>query len=118
MSKIDILNLPQSPLWGILPGLITACFGAYKDTQWEGFEWSKFFRSIVLTFFIYIYIEKYCPQEKVIFKISMASMLERCLVEGYKSVIGKQPGKFRCADNTTVENSKDRGWLINRLRNL
>lgn len=110
-----ITDLPQNPLWGIVPGLITACFGAYKDTLVEPFETKKFFRSIIITFIIYAILEQKFPKEKVIFKIALASMIERCFVEGYKAIIGKPPGKFICPDGVEVEHSKDRGWLWRKL---
>jgi len=35
--------VPQSIFWGFLPGLVTSCIGAYKDTLYEEFEPFKIF---------------------------------------------------------------------------
>ena len=47
-------NIPQSYYWGVVPGLLTALGGSYKDTLFEPFEPLKFFRSPFITALWYI----------------------------------------------------------------
>ena len=95
------MELPQSILWGFLPGLVTSCIGAYKDTLYEEFEIKKFFRSTIITFLWYIVINYIYPKEPVL----------------YKAIHKPAPGKFK---NCTCENGKcivhkDRGWILDRV---
>jgi hypothetical protein len=112
--------LPQSVLWGLLPGLVTSCIGAYKDTLYEEFEPLKFFRSAIVTFLWYLLIDRWFPSDPVLLKIGACSMMERVSVELYKAAFKPEPGKFKnCTCDavgacTTVH--KDRGWLLDRLR--
>lgn len=110
-------NLPQSVYWGFVPGLVTSCIGAYKDTLYEDFEPLKFFRSTIITFLWYVIIDQIYADSPVVLKIGLCSMMERITVELYKAVVKPEPGKFK---NCTCENEqcivhKDRGWFIDRL---
>lgn len=112
--------LPQSPFWGLVPGLLTAMGGAYKDCLYEPFEWDKFVRSPTVCLVWYVAIDKYYPGQPVPLKIGLASMLERLTVETYKAFTGHMPGKFTncsCASGGCVV-QKDRGWLMRRLRDF
>lgn len=114
----DLLNLPQSVLWGILPGLITATLGSYKDTIFEPFEPLKFFRSPIITLIWYILIDRTYPKEPVILKIGLCSMMERITVETYKAIHNREPGKFKictCINNKCVL-KKDSRWFIDRVK--
>ena len=114
----SIKTLPQSYYWGLVPGIITALGGSYKDTAFEPFEPLKFFRSPIISFFWYVIVHLSFPTEPVILKIGLASMLERITVETYKAIGGKPPGKFincHCIDNT-CHLEKDRGWFIDRIK--
>lgn len=118
-STKDFLNLPQSILWGFLPGFLTALGGAYKDTMFEPFEFMKFWRSPIITFIWYVVIDYFYPMQPVILKMGFSSMMERLSVETYKAVLRVPPGKFKnctCIDNKCVL-QKDRGWFIDRLQN-
>ena len=41
-----------SGIIGIFAGLHSSCWGAYKDSLYEKFEWAKFFRSIAVGFIL------------------------------------------------------------------
>ncbi len=113
-----MMNLPQSKLWGVLPGLLTAFGGSYKDTLFEPFEPLKFFRSPIITLIWYLIIDIVYPKQPVILKIGLCSMMERITVEGYKALYRPEPGKFKncsCVDNKCVL-QKDRGWFLDRLK--
>jgi len=113
----NILILPQSIWWGLLPGIVTSSIGAYKDTLYEEFELLKFFRSAILTFLWYILTDYLFPKEPVLLKIGFASMMERISVELYKAFNNPQPGKFKncsCVNNRCILH-KDRGWILDRL---
>ena len=113
-----LTSLPQSYLWGLLPGFITAFGGAYKDTLFEPFAPLKFFRSPIIAFVWYVLIDQVFPKDYVILKIGLCSMMERITVETYKAVYRPAPGKFKnceCVRNECVLH-KDRGWFLDRLR--
>lgn len=112
-----MIALPQNKLWGLLPGFVTSCIGAYKDTLYEDFEPLKFFRSMTITFLWYLVIDAVYPKDAVILKLGLCSMMERITVELYKAVHKPSPGKFK---NCSCENDqcivhKDRGWFLDRL---
>jgi len=112
-------KLPQSIFWGILPGLVTAMGGAYKDTLFEPFEPLKFFRSPIVTFIWYIIINYFYPFDSVLLKIGFSSMMERISVETYKAIFRPEPGKFKnckCIDDK-CHLQKDRGWILDRIQN-
>lgn len=112
------MKLKQSIYWGLIPGLITSCGGAYKDTLYEPFERIKFFRSAIISFFWYIIIDIYYKNDDVILKMGLASALERITVETYKAIGGKKPGKFlncTCNDGNCVLH-KDRNWIMDRIK--
>jgi hypothetical protein len=117
-AQTTLRRLPQSILWGLLPGLVTSSIGAYKDTLYEEFEPLKFFRSAIITFLWYIVIDRLFPKDPVILKIGACSMMERITVELYKAVFKPSPGKFKncsCDSNGACTVYKDRGWLLDRL---
>lgn len=111
------MHVPQSVWWGLVPGLVTAAVGSYKDTLYEDFELRKFFRSPVLTLLWYVVVDWFFPLAPVFLKVGTCSMLERITVETYKAVIRHPPGKFKnCScDNGTCTVHKDRGWMLDRV---
>lgn len=95
-------------IYGFFVGLFIASTGAWKDTLFERFEFTKFFRSPLLAEFWYLFL-LYRYQGRPMALILLASAaLERLTVEGYKAIIRKPPGKFK-------SKTKDRGWLLDRL---
>lgn len=112
------MDLPQSIWWGLLPGLLTASGGAYKDTLFEEFEALKFWRSPIVSMAWYILIDAAYPTHPVILKVGLCSMMERLSVETYKAIYKPEPGKFKnceCQQNECVAH-KDRGWFLDRIR--
>lgn len=114
------MDLAESlPPWaaGLLPGLVTAALGAYKDTSFEPFEPLKFWRSPVVTFLWYAAVDRWFPAQPVLLKMAAASTLERISVETYKAVWDVSPGKFKNARliNGECRAIKDRRWLPARL---
>lgn len=112
------MHLPQSVWWGVVPGLLTALGGAYKDTLFEEFEPLKFFRSPVISFAWYLVINATYPTQPVLLKIGLCSMMERLTVETYKALYRPEPGKFKncsCVQGKCVV-QKDRGWFLDRIR--
>lgn len=112
-----MIELPQSYLWGLLPGLVTSSIGAYKDTLYEEFETLKFFRSMIITTIWYILIHQLYPKQPVILKIGFCSMMERISVELYKALNKPAQGKFkncRCESGKCIV-FKDRGWILDRM---
>ena len=110
-------KLPQSYLWGLVPGFLTAFGGSYKDTLFEPFEPLKFFRSPIVCLIWYIIIDFFYKKEPVILKIGLCSMMERLSVEMYKAIYRPEPGKFKnckCEKNRCIL-EKDRGWLLDRI---
>ena len=109
--------MKQCLAWGLVPGVLTALGGAYKDCLFEPFEPLKFWRSPIVSMIWYILIDRWYPTEPVLLKLGLASMLERLSVETYKAVLGKMPGKFNsCScDAGKCVLHKDRGWLLRRL---
>ena len=112
-----LLEIPQSVFWGLLPGFLTAFGGAYKDTLFEQFEPLKFFRSPLVALFWYLVFDYAYPDAAVIFKLGLASTLERLSVETYKAIWRPEPGKFKnckCVQSECVM-EKDRGWFLKRM---
>lgn len=110
-------KLPQSILWGLVPGFITALGGSYKDTLFEPFEHLKFFRSPIICFIWYIIVDMVYKNQPVLLKIGLSSMMERITVESYKALYKPEPGKFKsckCVKNECVL-EKDRGWFLDRI---
>ncbi len=113
-------KLPQSMFWGLVPGLLTALGGSYKDTLFEPFETLKFFRSPIISLIWYVIIDYYYKTQPVLLKIGLCSMMERLTVETYKAIYRPEPGKFKncsCENNKCVL-QKDRGWFLDRIKNL
>ena len=65
----------------VLAGVMTASWGAYKDTPYEGFEWKSFFRSVVSTlgFFVLLgwTVEMFGMEASVIVLVLAAMAFER-----------------------------------------
>lgn len=80
---------------GLLVGLITACGGAFKDAPYEGFRWGTFPRSIVAGLVAGVLSSALTDGFLLAFCVS--GYLERALVEGYKILRQKKPGKFLTA---------------------
>jgi len=103
---------------GLLSGFLTSFGGAYKDTLFEPFETLKFFKSIIVAFIWYVIIDKIYPNDPIILKIGLCSMMERLSVETYKAIYRPEPGKFKnckCENNKCIL-TKDRGWLLDRIK--
>lgn len=101
-------------LYGFFVGLFIAATGAWKDTLFEDFSLRKFFRSPLVTEAAYLGLLYFYRREaqsfKFLFLILLASAaLERVCVEGYKAIVRQPPGKFKSP-------TKDRGWLLARVR--
>lgn len=94
-------------LYGFIAGLVVGTVGAWKDTLFEDFEWSKFFRSAIITEIWYLILrQKYRDPLALVLLSSIA--LERLTVEIYKALDGQPPGKF-------ASPTKDRGWFVKRV---
>jgi len=65
-------------------GLLTACWGAYKDTPYEGFSLISFLRSIIVTV-LYFWIIQYLVNEHSIFMMLAAVASERFTQEIWKA---------------------------------
>lgn len=94
---------------GFFVGLFIATTGAWKDTLFEEFEIKKYFRSPLVTQFWYIVLLVLFPKENWFLLCLGSATLERFSIEGYKALIRQPPGKFKSP-------TKDRGWLIKRLK--
>ena len=96
-------------VYGFFMGCFIAITGSWKDTLFESFQIVKFFRSPIITQIWYLVL-LYCYGGRPLILIILASAaLERVTVEGYKAVRRQPPGKFQSV-------TKDRGWLLDRLR--
>ena len=91
--------LISAPLKGLITGsligLATALGGAYKDGLFEGFEWTKFFRSPLLGALGGLLLSAHTSQTAFI--LLGAIGVERMVVELYKGFLQKGycPGKFK-----------------------
>ena len=83
---------PLNLVAGLIAGTLCALGGALKDSPYEGFKCLTFTRSIwaglvagaiTSTFTENLYVALCC-----------SGYLERCMVEGYKILRHKKPGKF------------------------
>lgn len=96
-------------LAGFLAGFITAAFGAWKDTLYEGFSVRKFVRSPLLAAMAGVIFALGFPDVSWVFIAAAASTTERLAVETWKSINHQMPGKFKGGQE------RDRGWLLKRL---
>ena len=83
-----LLNL----LAGLLAGSISACGGAIKDAPYEGFKPLTFIRSPIVGLFCG-YLTHFFSHEFIV-SMLCSGYLERILVEGWKLIRVKKPGKF------------------------
>ncbi len=83
-----IINL----FMGFLAGLISSLGGALKDSPYEGFHPIKFFRSILIGTGAGAVSAHFTLHPVLAFMFS--GYLERMIVEGYKIVRARRPGKF------------------------
>ncbi len=78
----------------ILAGVMTASWGAYKDTPYEGFEWKSFFRSVVSTlgFFVLLgwMVEMFGMEASVIVLVLAAMAFERISHEIWKGLFRRK----------------------------
>jgi hypothetical protein len=95
-------------LVGFVPGLLTAIGGAWKDTLYEPFELTKFFRSPTICMFGFIVLWGFYGWDHWVLSMMSASTIERLIVEGWKAIIRHPPGKFQ-------REGRDSGWLKERL---
>tara|TARA_Y100000310_G_scaffold300146_1_gene335579 strand:+ start:549 stop:854 length:306 start_codon:yes stop_codon:yes gene_type:complete len=93
---------------GFLLGLIIATTGAWKDTLFEDFSITKFFRSPIVTECWYLFLVFAFPGQPILLILLSSAALERLSVETYKALRRQPPGKFK-------RPTKDRGWLLERL---
>lgn len=94
-------------LGAVILGFLEAACGAYKDTLFEEFDWSKFFRSPILTGISGLVVSQVWKAAPVPLLSIAAVSLERLSVEAWKAVIRQPPGKFNRMD-------RDTGWAIER----
>ena len=93
---------------GFLGGLVIACIGAWKDSLWEQFRWSSFWRSPILGA-AWAFILGHFFQAQPLILIALAAMsLERVSVELWKGILRRRPSKFST-------DGRDRGWLRDLL---
>ena len=83
-----IINL----LAGLCAGIMTACGGSVKDAPYEGFKPLTFFRSPLVGLFCG-WLTHYFTHEFVI-AFACSGYFERIVVEGWKIIRCKKPGKF------------------------
>jgi hypothetical protein len=89
--------------------MITASCGAWKDTLFEKFSITKFFRSPIGISAWALILHHFYSLSPSLLVAAAASSLERLTVEGWKAVIRKAPGKFQ-------REGRDSGWLKDRIR--
>jgi hypothetical protein len=94
MLHIDIINqnIVFNIVAGLLAGLLCACGGAIKDAPYEGFKLLTFFRSPIIGLFCGIVTILFT--RNFIIAICCAGYMERVIVEGWKIIRVKKPGKF------------------------
>lgn len=89
---------------GLCFGLVVATIGAWKDSRWEPFRWSSFWRSPVLGVFWSLVLSVPFHRQPV-FLVALAAMsLERVSVELWKGCLRRRPSKFNHPD-------RDTGWI-------
>ena len=81
----------------LIAGLACAIGGAWKDSRYEGFKWLTFPRSIYCAV-LGALLPYICGIHGFMPIAAMSGYCERCLVEGYKILRGKKPGKFVVLD--------------------
>lgn len=79
---------------GFLAGLICALGGALKDSPYEGFYPLKFSRSIIVGTLCGAFSALFVPASQPVIIFMFAGYSERMIVEGYKILRAKKPGKF------------------------
>ena len=93
---------------GFVLGTWVAVMGAWKDTLFEPFEIRKFFRSPLIVAAWAFILGLICHGQSFVLIALAAISLERLSVESWKALIRKPPSKF-------ARETKDRGWLLDRL---
>ncbi len=73
------LNLPQSPYWGLLRGLLSAIDGVANLDENESFDINKFLWCPVVTGLIYYILDRCFPDDSVWLKVGSASTIEMFL---------------------------------------
>ena len=79
-------------LAGLLAGSMSACGGAIKDAPYEGFKLATFFRSPIVG--LLCGLITYSFTRNFVIAACCAGYLERIIVEGWKLLRVKKPGKF------------------------
>lgn len=105
---MDNKGIMKGAMLGVLSGLVIAGVGAWKDTLYEPFEFSKFMRSPVICGIAGAIVGGVAPNLGAIPMASTAIVMERITVEGWKALGRKPPGKFKME-------GRDSGWLYRRL---
>lgn len=70
------LDLPQSPSWGLLRGLLSAIDGVANLDNNETFDFHKFFWCPLVTGVTYYIIDRCFPKDNVWLKIGIATTIE------------------------------------------
>jgi hypothetical protein len=89
-------------LCGFIVGLLCSLGGALKDCPYEGFQVTKFPRSLLVGGFwgivAYWVGYKVIDLQSFLLVICFCGYLERVTVEGYKILRAQRPGKFELKD--------------------
>ena len=88
--KIHLINV----FMGFLAGLVCSLGGALKDCPYEGFFPLKFCRSIIIGTLCGAVSSFFVPEDQPVVIFMFAGYSERMIVEGYKIIRAKKPGKF------------------------
>lgn len=81
-------------LAGVVAGSACACGGAIKDAPYEGFKTRVFFRSPIIGACCGLLLG-IVAQQGAIVAFLCAGYMERLVVEGWKLLRAKAPGKFQ-----------------------
>ncbi len=96
-------------VFAIVLGIAVACFGAWKDTLWETFQWRAFLRTPILTTGWSLVLLLSVPDSHWFLMGISAVALERFTIELSKLVTGEMPSKF-------LRPARDVQWLRTRIR--
>mgnify|MGYP005850402869 CR=1 FL=1 len=91
------INIFFGLVMAVLAGLMTASWGAYKDTPYEGFRWESFLRSVVSTlgFFVVLgwMMEMFDMEASVVLLVLAAMAFERISHEIWKGLFRRKQRK-------------------------
>lgn len=84
------MTLLAAGLLGIMTGLHTATWGAYKDSPFEGFKWTSYLRSVLLGFGIAVGIAFTTSWEVDLHPLVLVGLFytgERLATEWWKTIV-------------------------------